>query len=98
MNTSSPARRAALEHYEALSQIGKALASPVRLRILDLLRQGAHHVEAIALATGESVANSSQHLQQMRAARLVAALRHMKREKRALASVWSSLKDLNLGA
>ena len=33
-----------------------------------------------------------------RAARLVAALRHMKREKRALANVWSSLKDLNLGA
>jgi hypothetical protein len=33
-----------------------------------------------------------------RVARLVAALRHMKREKRALATVWSSLKDLNLGA
>jgi len=68
----SPARQAALEHYEVLSRIGKALASPVRLRILDLLRQGACHVEAIAAATGESVANASQHLQQMRAARLVA--------------------------
>jgi hypothetical protein len=33
-----------------------------------------------------------------RVARLVAALRQMKREKRALATVWSSLKDLNLGA
>ncbi|HEY2784543.1 MAG TPA: hypothetical protein VGJ05_06155 [Fimbriiglobus sp.] len=33
-----------------------------------------------------------------RVARLVAALRHMKREKRALANVWSSLKDLHLGA
>src|SRR5262249_30851853 len=32
------------------------------------------------------------------AARLAAALRHTKKEKRALANVWSSLKDLNLGA
>jgi hypothetical protein len=33
-----------------------------------------------------------------RAARLVAALRHLKKEKRALSSVWESLKHLNLGA
>ncbi len=33
-----------------------------------------------------------------RVSRLVAALRHQKREKKALANVWSSLKDLNLGA
>jgi hypothetical protein len=33
-----------------------------------------------------------------RAARLVAALRHLRKEKRALSSVWQSLKDLNLGA
>lgn len=33
-----------------------------------------------------------------RAARLVAALRHLRKEKRALATVWSSLKDLHLGA
>jgi hypothetical protein len=33
-----------------------------------------------------------------RATRLITALRHMKREKRALSSVWQSLKDLNLGA
>jgi len=69
------ARRAALEHYEVLSQLGKSLSSPVRLRILDLLRQGACHVEGIAEATGQSVANSSQHLQQLRAARLVAKAR-----------------------
>ncbi len=33
-----------------------------------------------------------------RAARLVASLRHLRKEKRALTAVWSSLKDLNLGA
>lgn len=33
-----------------------------------------------------------------RATRLVAALRHLRKEKKALASVWSSLQQLNLGA
>jgi len=91
MTAPSPARRAALQHYEVLALIGKALSSPVRLRILDLLRQGSHHVEAIADATGESVANSSQHLQQMRAARLVAAERQGNRVEYRLADQGVSL-------
>jgi len=65
--------------------VGKSLASPVRLRILDLLRQGARHVEGIAEATDESVANSSQHLQQLRAARLVATVRRGNRVEYRLA-------------
>jgi rhodanese-related sulfurtransferase/DNA-binding transcriptional ArsR family regulator len=68
-----PRRDAALAHYGELARLGKALASPVRLRIIDLLRQGPRRVEDLAAATGESVANSSRHLQQMRAARLVHA-------------------------
>lgn len=79
------ARQAALEHYELLSLLGKSLASPVRLRILDLLRQGARHVEGIALATGQSVANSSQHLQQLRAAQLVSVARRGNRVEYRLA-------------
>jgi rhodanese-related sulfurtransferase len=69
-------RRAAVAHYAELARIGRALASPVRLRLLDLLRQGARNVEALAAEAGVSVANSSQHLQRMRAARLVTAERH----------------------
>lgn len=65
----------ALAHYDELARIGKALASPVRLRMLDLLRQGSRTVETLAEAAGVSVANSSQHLQAMRAARIVAAER-----------------------
>ena len=68
-----PRRDAAVAHYRELARLGKALASPVRLRIVDLLRQGPRRVEDLAAATGESVANSSRHLQQMRAARLVDA-------------------------
>ncbi len=65
----------ALAHYGEIARIGKVLASPVRLRILDLLRQGSRTVDALAEAAGISVANSSQHLQHMRSARLVTAER-----------------------
>jgi rhodanese-related sulfurtransferase len=62
-------------HYDEVARIGKVLASPVRLRLLDLLRQGARHVEGLAEEAGISVANASQHLKLMRAARLVTAER-----------------------
>ena len=63
---------AALAHYGEIARIGKAMASPVRLRLLDLLRQGSRTVDALAEEAGVSVANSSQHLQAMRSARLCA--------------------------
>lgn len=78
-NERTAAQRLALAHYGELARIGKALASPVRLQLLDLLRQGSRSVEALAQAAGVSVANSSQHLQQMRSARIVAAERRGQR-------------------
>jgi rhodanese-related sulfurtransferase/predicted transcriptional regulator len=68
-------RRLALAHYDELARLGKVLGSPVRLRLLDLLRQGARTVDALAAEAGISVANASQHLQQMRASRVVHAER-----------------------
>jgi rhodanese-related sulfurtransferase/DNA-binding transcriptional ArsR family regulator len=59
--------------YEQLARIGKAAASPRRLELLDLLGQGPRSVEALANETNQSVANVSQHLQVLRAARLVDA-------------------------
>ena len=65
------------EHvYEQFARIGKAVASPKRLELLDLLSQGPRTVEALATAGGLSIANASQHLQVLRAARLVAAEKH----------------------
>jgi rhodanese-related sulfurtransferase len=64
--------------YEQFARIGKAVASPNRLELLDLLSQGPRTVESLADAAGLSVANASQHLQVLRAARLVEA------EKRGL--------------
>lgn len=59
--------------YEQLARIGKAVASPPRLELLDLLCQGPHTVEGLAREAGQTVANTSQHLQVLRNARLVEA-------------------------
>lgn len=57
--------------YEQLGRIGKAIASPPRLELLDLLCQAPRTVEALAREAGLSVANTSQHLRVLHAARLV---------------------------
>lgn len=57
--------------YAQLSRIGKAVASPQRIELLDLLCQGPRTVELLAEQASLSVANASSHLQVLRAARLV---------------------------
>lgn len=57
--------------YEQLARIGRAVANPKRLELLDLLAQGERTVEALTLVADAAVANVSQHLQVLRAARLV---------------------------
>jgi rhodanese-related sulfurtransferase len=57
--------------FGQFARIGKALASPRRLEIVDLLAQGERAVEEIAGQTTMSVASASQHLQALKAARMV---------------------------
>jgi rhodanese-related sulfurtransferase len=57
--------------YEQFARMGKALAHAHRLELLDVLAQGERTVEVLAEETAMSVANASQHLQILRAARLV---------------------------
>jgi rhodanese-related sulfurtransferase/DNA-binding transcriptional ArsR family regulator len=59
--------------YEQLGRIGKTVAAPKRIELLDLLAQGPRTVEALADVCAMSVANTSRHLQLLRAARLVEA-------------------------
>ncbi|WP_342379987.1 metalloregulator ArsR/SmtB family transcription factor [Myxococcus stipitatus] len=59
--------------YEQFARVGKALSAPKRLELLDLLSQSPRTVEALAEQAALSVANASQHLQVLRAARLVEA-------------------------
>jgi rhodanese-related sulfurtransferase len=61
--------------YGQFARIGKATASPRRLMLLEVLCQGPRTVETLAKETGQSVANTSQHLQVLRGARLVEAER-----------------------
>jgi len=57
--------------YRQLARVGKALASPKRLEILELLSQSERSVEELAAETGMSVANTSQHLRALDSAQLV---------------------------
>lgn len=57
--------------YGQLARLGKALASPHRLEMLELLAQGERTVDSLATEIGLSLANASQHLQALRQAALV---------------------------
>jgi rhodanese-related sulfurtransferase len=56
------------EHF---ALIGRALSSPARIRLLDLLCQGERSVEQLAEAAELQVANASAHLQILRRCHLV---------------------------
>lgn len=61
--------------FEQLAVIARALGSAARLELLDFLAQGERNVDELAQAAGLSVANTSKHLQQLKAAGLVEARR-----------------------
>ena len=57
--------------YAQFARIGHALASPVRIELLDLLAQGEKTVEALAEHAAATIKNVSAHLRVLRQARLV---------------------------
>jgi rhodanese-related sulfurtransferase len=57
--------------YGQYARVGKALSNPHRLELLELLAQGERTVESLAREVELSMANTSQHLQVLRAAGLV---------------------------
>lgn len=64
--------------FEQLAVIARALGSAARLELLDLLAQGERSVEDLSAASGLSLANTSKHLQHLKAAGLVLARREGK--------------------
>ena len=85
--------------YEQFARIGKALASPHRLELLEVLAQCERTVEALAHETGLSVANASQHLQVLRAARLVETRREgtsifYRLASESVSTLWLSLRTV----
>jgi rhodanese-related sulfurtransferase/DNA-binding transcriptional ArsR family regulator len=59
------------ELFEQFARVGKALSSGPRLELLEYLAQGERSVEALAVVSGFTVANTSRHLQQLRQSGLV---------------------------
>jgi rhodanese-related sulfurtransferase/DNA-binding transcriptional ArsR family regulator len=85
--------------YAQFARIGKALANPPRLELLELLAQGERTVESLAKEANLPMANASQHLQVLRAAQLVEVRREGLFAFYRLADdkvlrLWLSLRDL----
>lgn len=85
--------------YEQFARIGKALSSPRRLEMVDLLAQGERNVEGLAGEMGLPVASVSQHLQSLKAARLVESSRrgsyaYYRLADESVFDVWRALREL----
>jgi rhodanese-related sulfurtransferase/predicted transcriptional regulator len=61
--------------FEHLAIVARALGHGARLELLDFLAQGERSVEDLARVAGLSIANTSKHLQQLKATGLVQARR-----------------------
>src|SRR5687767_10404646 len=87
--------------YSILATMIKAMANPHRLEVVDLLGQGEKSVEEIANETSMSIANTSQHLQVLKAANLVEIRRegnfiHYKLTHDEIYRSWQTLRELGL--
>ena len=85
--------------FDAFALVGKALGSGRRAELVDVLAQGERSVEELAGEIGQSVANTSQHLQQLLRAGLVKTRRDGTRVYYALAServrdLWQGLREV----
>lgn len=59
------------ELFVQFARVGKALSNANRLELLEFIAQGERSVDELAKVSGLTVANTSQHLQQLRQAGLV---------------------------
>lgn len=82
-------KTALLQEY---ALVARALSAPARLSLLEQLAQGERGVEALADKTGLTIANCSQHLQQLRRAALVTS----RRDGKAVIYRLSDAKTLHL--
>jgi len=87
--------------YEHFATIGKAMSSPKRLQLLNILCQGEHSVDELADKTEQSSANASAHLKKLKRARLVETRKEGRRvfyrlANDSVARLWLSLRDMGL--
>jgi rhodanese-related sulfurtransferase len=87
--------------FEAIAIMGKAFSSPTRLELLDLLAQAPRTVDELARASGQSNANTSQHLQALYSAGMVTRSREGTSVRYSLAgddalALWLSLRNVSV--
>lgn len=85
--------------FDAFASVAKALGSGRRAEIVDALSQGERSVDQIATELGQTVANTSQHLQQLLRCGLVRTRRDGTRIYYSLASprvaeLWAAVRDV----
>ena len=85
--------------YEHVSRIGKALSSPKRLELIELLAQGEKTVETLAQQAGIDVRLASAHLKALREARLVENRRegkfiHYRLSGQDVAELWLNVREV----
>ena len=85
--------------FDGFADVAKALGNGRRVELVDVLAQGERHVEELASEIGQSVANTSHHLQVLAAAGLVATRRDGNRIYYQLASddveqLWTVLRSV----
>ncbi|WP_256206616.1 ArsR/SmtB family transcription factor [Nocardioides luteus] len=84
--------------YDTLAEAAKALANGRRAELVDVLAQGERPVEDLAGEIGQSIANTSQHLQRLLRAGLVTSRRDGNRIFYSLAgptvlTLWQTLRE-----
>jgi len=85
--------------YDGLASVARALGSGRRAELVDVLAQGERSVEDLAREIGQSVANTSQHLQHLLRSGLVQTRREGTRIFYSLASdrvtdLWLAVRDI----
>lgn len=83
--------------FDAFASVAKVLGSGRRAEIVDVLAQGERAVDELAAEIGQSVANTSQHLQQLLRSGLVLTRREGTRifyrlSSPAVAELWASVR------
>lgn len=84
--------------YEQVARIGKALSSPKRLELIELLAQGEKPVELLAKQSRMDMRLTSAHLKALREARLVETRRegkfiHYRLSGQDVATLWMTLRE-----
>ena len=72
---SMPSQLPKIALFARFAAVAKAMAHAHRLELLEQLAQGERNVEVLAQRVGLTIANASQHLQQMLGAGMLAARR-----------------------